>query len=813
MTKTRRIFDIAKELNISHIEIINFLNTEGIEGNTIMSIVPNELYAKILDQFYQEKSQVERLRKEQARLHVVHHNQERENQAELIKETTESQKIDIVDSVESPVIDQLNEEVSKTNTDDIESKKEKEIKGETSVKDEISTLKEEKLVIDKPTQEKIVSQEIITKETSTRKLKKVDISTIVDKINKTKKKQGSSNVNTTVSQLSKKSSKKRRNKKDGEEEVLDEGVDKKIINIVEFSTVDELARSMDISVQDVIMKCMSLGLMVTINQRLDMDTMHMVSDEFDVEIKEQLELDPVDEDLNDEEDEDKSLEVPRPPIVTVMGHVDHGKTSVLDYIRSENVVAGESGGITQHIGAYEVKLKSGKKITFLDTPGHEAFTAMRARGAQLTDIVIIVVAADESKIMPQTIEAFDHAQAAGVPIIIAINKIDRASADANLIKQKLSEKNILVEDWGGKFQCSEISAKVGTGMDDLLEKVILESELLDLKARDKGFGRGVIVEAKLDRGLGAIATVLVKKGLFKVGDIFLCGAQSSKIRALLNERNIKTDKAFPSDPIQVLGFEKVPNAGEEFIIMSDVSKARSIAQKRAQLKREAEQRRFRKVTLDQIGKEISEGKVKELNIIIKGDVDGSIEALSDSLMSLSNDEVSVKIIHRSTGNINDNDVTLAAASRAVIIGFNVKSSPEAKLKSKDLKVDIRFYSIIYEAIEEVKLALEGLLEPDKVEKVTGIAHVLQQFKVPKIGIIAGSSIKSGKVVRNSMLRVKREDELIHEGVLTSLKRFKDDVTEVKEGFECGIGVQGFTDFIEGDIIEVYEIKEIKRTLK
>ena len=571
---------------------------------------------------------------------------------------------------------------------------------------------------------------------------------------------------------------------------------------------------MDVPVQDVIMTCMNLGLMVTINQRLDMETMIMVADEFEVEIhEEKIEESSSEIELVDVDDNNHENAVSRPPIVTVMGHVDHGKTSVLDYIRNENVVAGESGGITQHVGAYEVELASGKKITFLDTPGHEAFTAMRARGAQITDLVVIVVAADETKIMPQTIEAFDHAQAANVPIIIAINKIDRPSADVNLIKQKLSEKNILVEEWGGKFQSAEISAKVGTGMDDLLEKISLEAELLDLKARQDVTARGTIVEARLDKGLGAIATVLIKKGTLNVGDIFICGAQASKVRALLNERNVRVKQALPSDPVQILGFDDVPNSGEEFVVMNDEREAKNIAQKRAQLKREAEQRRFRKITLDQIGKEISLGKVKELNIIIKGDVDGSIEALSDSLMSLSTDEVQVKIVHRSTGNINDNDVTLASASQAVIIAFNVKVSPEAKLKARELEVDIRNYSIIYEAIEEVKLALEGLLEPEKVEEVTGIAHVLQQFKIPKLGIIAGSSVKSGKVVRNSMLRVKRDDELIHEGVLTSLKRFKDDVNEVKEGFECGIGVQGFTDFIEGDVIEVYEIKEIKRTLK
>ena len=796
MTKLRRVFEVAKELNISHIEIINFLSEKDIKV-TLMSPLSDKDYGDILEHFYQEKNQVDRLRKEKARLNVIHHNQEPEKIAD-----TDSPK-------ESNSATQQVEEKNDIQKIEVEVKSESESKEKIS-KDDIKPEIKDTKISDKVSKNKVN----LSEKKDSPKLKKIDISSIIDKINTTKKKQDSSNVNqlkTSVSQLSKKSSKKRKSKKEEEVELINEE-EKKVISIVEFSTVDEFSQSMDIPVQDVIMQCMNLGLMVTINQRLDMDTMIMVADEFNVQIKEEQESVDIEESISSKDDDDETNALPRPAIVTVMGHVDHGKTSVLDYIRNENVVAGESGGITQHIGAYEVKLKNGKKITFLDTPGHEAFTAMRARGAQLTDLVVIVVAADETKIMPQTIEAFDHAQAANVPIIIAINKIDRPSSDSNLIKQKLSEKNILVEEWGGKYQSADISAKVGTGMDDLLEKIILEAELLDLKARQDIPAKGIIVEARLDKGFGSIATVLIKKGVLNVGDVFICGSQSSKVRALLNERNVKVNKAMPSDPVQVLGFGDVPNAGEEFIIMKDEREARSIAQKRAQLKREAEQRRFRKVTLDQIGKEISKGKVRELNIIIKGDVDGSIEALSDSLMSLSTDEVSVKIVHRSTGNINDNDVTLASASQAVIIGFNIKTSPEAKLKARELEIDIRHYSIIYEAIEEVKLALEGLLEPEKIEEVTGYASVLQQFKIPKLGIIAGASVKSGKVVRNSMLRVKRDDELLHEGVLTSLKRFKDDVNEVKEGYECGIGVKGFTDFHEGDIIEVYEIKEIKRTL-
>tara|TARA_B100000676_G_C18075417_1_gene847303 strand:- start:1007 stop:3421 length:2415 start_codon:yes stop_codon:yes gene_type:complete len=803
MAKVKRIFDIAKELNISHIEIIDFLkNSDADVKYTIMSSISNEIYAKILENFYQDASAVDRLRKEKARLNVVHHNQDT-----------------IITESENPSLPK-SDEVSEEKVEEKSIEKPKRLESVPKLKiikrateEEVQKLKKINLV-DKEAKNKIKKKSKKDQNTESKpkhKLKKIDISSIADKINTTKKKQDNDSIKTSVSQLSKKVSKRKKSKK--EEELIEEVESKKIINIVEFSTVDEFAQSMHVPVQDVIMTCMNLGLMVTINQRLDMETMIMVADEFEVEIhEEKIEESSSETELVDIDDNDHKNAISRPPIVTVMGHVDHGKTSVLDYIRNENVVAGESGGITQHVGAYEVQLESGKKITFLDTPGHEAFTAMRARGAQITDLVVIVVAADETKIMPQTIEAFDHAQAANVPIIVAINKIDRPSADANLIKQKLSEKNILVEEWGGKFQSAEISAKVGTGMDDLLEKIILEAELLDLKARQDVTARGTIVEARLDKGLGSIATVLIKKGTLNVGDIFICGSQASKVRALLNERNVRINKALPSDPVQILGFADVPNSGEEFIVMQDEREAKNIAQKRAQLKREAEQRRFRKITLDQIGKEISLGKVKELNIIIKGDVDGSIEALSDSLMSLSTDEVQVKIVHRSTGNINDNDVTLASASQAVIIAFNVKVSPEAKLKARELEVDIRNYSIIYEAIEEVKLALEGLLEPEKVEEVTGIAHVLQQFKIPKLGIIAGSSIKSGKVVRNSMLRVKRDNELIHEGVLTSLKRFKDDVNEVKEGFECGIGVQGFTDFIEGDVIEVYEIKEIKRTL-
>jgi len=554
---------------------------------------------------------------------------------------------------------------------------------------------------------------------------------------------------------------------------------------------------------------MGLGLMVTINQRLDMDTIEMVADEFNFEVEK---LDIYTDEVVDDEISDESKLSSRPPVVTIMGHVDHGKTSLLDYIRDTNIIAGEAGGITQHIGAYEVKVKESNKITFIDTPGHAAFTAMRARGAQVTDIVILIVAADDG-LKPQTLEAIDHAQAANVPMIIAINKIDLPAANSENIKKQLSERNILVEEWGGKYQCAEISAKKGTGIDDLLDKILIESEVLDLKANHTCNAKGVVVESRLDKGLGPMATVLVQHGSLEKGQIFLCGAQYSKVRELLNERNDAVRSANPSDPIQVLGFNSVPNAGEVLKVYEDEREAKKIALQRSQLEREANFQRYSKLTLDQIGRDIKSGAVKELNVIIKGDVDGSIEALSDSLMNLSNDEVNIKIVLKSAGMISQNDISLASASNAIIVAFNVSASVNARKLAKSYGIDIRYYSVIYEAIDEIKLALEGLLDPDVVEHSIGKAVVKQSFKIPKIGIISGSFVEEGRVIKNSLLRVLRENEMIYEGKLTSLKRFKEDVKEVKNGYECGIGVAGFDDFQENDIIEVYEQKEVKRALK
>jgi len=784
----KRIFQVAKDLNISHLEIINFLKGKDIQVASVNSPLEDEVYETILAEFNKERLEIERLRKERARAVIINEAEMKEQEKDQEKEP-ESERIGLKilkrPEIVTPVSTDKNEKISKKTS----SEKEKSKLFKINLDIEPST--------DKPVK---------------RKLKQIDISAIAERINKGKKDTKKNTVDKSVlnKAISKQTKKKKKRKKTADSEV-DVDLDTKVIKIPEFSSVDELAQSMNVTSQEIIMSCMNLGLMVTINQRLDMDTITMVADEYGFTVETLKEFAEEESALVDTEEDVKNA-TDRAPIVTIMGHVDHGKTSLLDYLREENVVAGEAGGITQHIGAYEVTLKGGKKITFLDTPGHQAFTAMRARGANITDIVIIVVAADDD-VKPQTIEAIDHAKAAIAPIIVAINKIDRPQANPDKIKKSLSGQGILVEDWGGKIQCSLISAKTGEGMDDLLEKVLLEAEILNLKANKETVAFGTVIESKLDRGLGSIATVLIQKGTLRVGDIFLCGSQSGKVRGILDERGHKIKNAFPSDPVQILGFAKVPKAGETFKVFTEERKAKKIATERSILEREASHRRHRKLTLDQIGQQIVEGKIKELDIIIKGDVDGSIEALSDSLMNLSTKEVTVKIIHRSVGMITENDISLASASSAIIIAFNVQASNEAKIQARNNGIDIRHYSIIYKAIEEVKLALEGLLEPDKVEEVIGLAEVREQFNIPKLGVIAGCMVTTGKVVRNAFLRVKRGGDVVHEGKLTSLKRFKDDVNEVLESFECGIGIENMNDFEEHDMIEVFEIKEIKRTLK
>ena len=604
--------------------------------------------------------------------------------------------------------------------------------------------------------------------------------------------------------------KRKKEKREEEERQILEQIerDKSQLRMTEFVTVGELANMMRVTVAEVIQKVMSLGIMVSINQRLDKDTITLVADEFGFHIDFQHEF--ASDELRDEADEPEDLK-PRAPVVTIMGHVDHGKTSLLDYIRRANVVAGESGGITQHIGAYEVSLPNGKQITFLDTPGHEAFTAMRARGAQVTDIVVLVVAADDS-VMPQTIEAISHAQAANVPMIVAINKIDKPDANPDRIKQQLADRGLLVEDYGGKHQVVALSARSGKNVELLLEKILLEAEVLELKANPDRLGRGAVVEAELDKGKGITATVLVQKGTLNVGDAFVCGIWSGRIRAMFDERGGRVEHAKPSQPVQLIGFEGIPQAGDPLIVMNDEREAREISNRRQQLKREQDFRQNRRVTLDDISQQIKTGQVRDLPIIVKADVDGSAEALSDSLMKLSTGEVNVQVIHKAVGGISESDVLLAVASQAIIIGFHVRPNLKARQLAEQEDIDIRLYSIIYDAINDVKNALEGMLAPTVSEEVTSTVEVRDIFKISKVGTIAGCFVREGKINRNSRVRLVRDAIQIFDGTLASLKRFKDDVREVEQGFECGISLENFNDVKVGDVIESYRTVETKRKL-
>jgi translation initiation factor IF-2 len=585
-------------------------------------------------------------------------------------------------------------------------------------------------------------------------------------------------------------------------------MDKSIIKVTEFVSVNELASMMDVSPTKVIATCMSLGLFVSINQRLDAETMAVVADEFGFKV-EFISVE-VQEAIVEEEDHADDL-MTRPPIVTVMGHVDHGKTSLLDYIRKANVIAGEAGGITQHIGAYNVALEDGRKITFLDTPGHEAFTAMRARGAQVTDIVIIIVAADDD-IMPQTIEAINHAQAAAVPIIFAINKIDKNGADPEKIKQQLATMNFLVEDWGGKYQSQDISAKSGQGVSELLEKVLLESDMLELKANPNKRALGSVIESSLDKGRGYVATILVQSGTLNVGDVILAGPHFGHIKAMFNERNQRVESAGPAEPVLILGLNGAPQAGDKFNVMESEREARLIANKREQLQREQGLRTQKHITLDEIGRRIAIGNFQELNIIVKGDVDGSIEALSDTLIKLSVGEIQVNVIHKAVGQITESDVMLASASNAIIVGFQVRPSLSARKLAEKEGIDIRLYSIIYDAINEVKSAMEGMLAPEIKEEVKGTAEILTVFNITKVGTIAGCIVRDGKITRNSKVRLIRDGIVVFTGELESLKRFKDDVKDVAKGYECGLNIRNYNDLKEGDFIEAFEQVEVAKTL-
>lgn len=642
------------------------------------------------------------------------------------------------------------------------------------------------------------------KKTKVKKLE-IDQKEVLESIRKTMQEAEDSVVSNRASMR-----KKKRKERQEIQERLDEQrrLDEKKIRVNQFMSVSELANTMAVSVGEVISKCIALGLMVSINQRIELDTITLVADEFGYEVE--LEEEYVDDALVDIEDTEEELTF-RSPVVTIMGHVDHGKTSLLDYIRSSNVVAGESGGITQHIGAYKVEVKPGHYITFLDTPGHEAFTAMRARGAQVTDIVILIVAADDA-VMPQTIEAISHAQAANVPIVVAINKIDKPGANIEKIKQQLGDRNVLVEEWGGRYQSVEISAKKGLNIDVLLEKILLEAEILDLKANPDREARGVVIESQIDKGRGVTATVLIQKGTLKQGDIFVCGNQHGRVRAMFDERNKKLHEAPPSTPVLVLGFEGAPQAGDQFIVVDSERTAREIALKRQQLKRELDSKQIRHITLDEISRQISIGGVSELPIIVKADVDGSVEAVSDSLMKLSTEEVKIRVIHKGVGAISESDVLLANASSAIIIGFHVRPNMAARKLAETQKVDIRIYSIIYDAINEVKQALEGMLSPILSEEITSTVEVRDTFKVPKVGTVAGCYVLEGKITRNDRIRVIRDGLVIFTGEILSLKRFKDDVKEVDTNYECGISLHNFNDLKVGDQIEGFKVIETKKKL-
>ena len=818
-----RIFQIAKELNISHTEILSFLKTKGIQVSSHMAPVGEETYHIILNEFHKDKESIDRYRKEQIRREIhdtrIKELQKTNKKLELL--TLEDQrKLEIEEKQKEKSEEKRKAEKAKIRAAEKEEKAKLEAE-QKAIAEAERIQQEEKRV------KKDVEKKKEAKKSSKKKLRKIDLSVIEAQVGRGtthrrtdhKKKvdpKSSKSTLETVRKITAKidtRTKKKIYKK--EKDIILNDVDSELetkpIKIAEFSNVDELSKILNTKPNDIIQKCMGLGVLATINQRLDWDVIELLAGEFGFAAEK---LENIGEELFTLEDseEDKAKATRRSPVVTVMGHVDHGKTSLLDYIRETNVVGGESGGITQHIGAHKVELKDGNTVTFLDTPGHEAFTAMRSRGAKVTDIVVLVVAANDG-VMPQTIEAIDHAKAANVPLIIAINKIDLPDIDPERVKRELSEHNVLVEDWGGKIQAIHISAKTGQGVDDLLASMLVESEMLELKANFDTLARGTVVDSKLDKGHGPIATVLIQKGNLKVGDPFICNNISGKVRAMMNERGQRIQEAGPSDPVQVLGFDLVPQSADIFAVVNDEREIKRIASDRQRLKREIDQRKIAAQTLDAMSALIKEGAIKNLPIIIKGDVDGSIEALSEQLEKITHEEVGVQVIHKAVGMVSESDVLLASASKAVIIGFHVQVSPNAKLQAKQEGVDIRTYNVIYNAVEEVTLALEGLLEPEKVEEILGSAIVQETFKIPKIGFIAGSKVSEGTIVRNAKARVIREDQEIAEGEIVSLKQVKDDAKEIREGFECGIGIDNFSKFKEGDIIVCYKIQSIKRKLE
>ncbi len=799
---TKRIYDLAKEYKVSSHAMLKIIQELGFDAKSHMSVALPEMINAVSLRFAQEKQEAKREMEQKLR---AAKEAERQKAAEKAKAEAEA-KARAKARVEA----------------EARAKSQAVEKDKTPARAKVIPRAVEKKprVEPKPDVEEVVSEKAEAAPDGDKSGNKVDVVGMFRKAEKKKKRRDrrrkkdkrevdqtevARSFRATMANLSGVKGKRKYKRGPGQQDI-DDVENANVIEINEFMSVAELANIMDHKPAEVVAKLLELGMMATINQRLDMDTIEMIASEFGFETKQVTEIG---EEIRQQENEDAL--VSRAPVVTVMGHVDHGKTSLLDYIRKTNVVAGEAGAITQHIGAYEVQV-DGQRIVFLDTPGHEAFTAMRARGTQITDIVVLIVAADEG-IRPQTIEAIDHARAAGVPIVVALSKIDKPGANPNEVRTQLANQNLLVEDWGGKVIAVEISSKTGQGVDKLLEMILLQAEMMDLKADPSIRGQGVVVEARLEKGRGPVSTVLIQRGTCKVGDPIVAGVHSGRIRTIVDDRDQRLDKIGPSTPAQITGLSGVPQAGDSFLVVKDDHEAREVTLKRDQVKREYDFRRPQgPVTLDRIFTQIQEGQIKEVRLVIKGDVDGSVEVLSDTLGKIATDEVKTSIIRRGVGAITESDVLLAAASDAIIIGFQVSPDGRARELAKREKVDIRLYDIIYEAEDDVKKALEGLLSPTLSEEFVGMAEVRNTFKVPKVGLIAGCYVKQGKISRKNKVRLLRDGKLIYSGTLGSLKRFKDDVKEVKEGFECGLGIENFNDVKVGDIVEAVEVVETARTL-
>lgn len=851
MAVKKRVFQVAREFNISNEELIEYLLKLDFDIRNHMSLLNDEAYDQVITEFgekpekpneeyefrkrLRDRRALEEGRKEEARKDL-----ERRLQAstELAKEMPKLKQQRKIEAEEKKKIEDKAAEKPEQPTAPEKAPAEKPKRPKKKLK-VIEIPPEEgavKAKAEKPEPEKAGKEkspaettEKATKKKRRKRRRKKDVPEEAEapeklaaeqkqkKRKKGKKKRKPSfdekeiedNIRQTLATMEDAGKGKRRKKRSvAEEEIEEEEIP--VIKVSEFMSLSEIAKVMNIDGTELIRKCMDLGMMVTINQRLDMDTIELLASEYGYQVEA---LEEFGEELVDVEEEDAEEDLePRSPVVTIMGHVDHGKTSLLDYIRKSNIISGESGGITQHIGAYEVDIDKEKSITFLDTPGHEAFTAMRARGAQATDIVVLVVAADDN-VMPQTTEAISHAKAASVPMVIAINKVDKPNANPDLIRKQLADKDVLVEQWGGKYQSVEISAKTGQNVDSLLEAILLEAEMLNLRANPSRLAKGVIIESKLDKGKGPVATVLVQKGTLSVGDPFVSGACYGKVRSMFDERGRRVKSAIPAVPVQVLGFDGLPQAGDSFTVLESERDTKEVSQKRQQLQREYEHWRSRPRTLDEISQQIQKGQIKQLLVILKGDVDGSIQAITDSLMKLSGREVAVTIIHSGVGAISESDVLLAAASGAIIIGFNVRPTSKSRELAEKENVDIRQYEVIYDIVNDIKAALEGFLQPQITEELKGTIEVRQIFKVPKVGTVAGCYISSGLVNRNDPVKVYRDDRLIHDGQIVSLKRFKEDVKELNSGYECGVGLANFNDLRVNDIIEAYRKVETKRTLE